>query len=246
VINWNAVTAIATVVSMVAFVLTALYVRGELKALEKDRYLAITSQMFAIWESREFMDAQLWLLHRLQEQTWEAFVRAHRGDAGEAAFHRVGSFYNRLGTLVRLGLINQREMLTTIGAFAIAVWQKIQPLVHEARRREHSTLFQDFERLLPACYECYVPTAGPTSEVRPFTLPDPDHRPDVSAPRITLAEFKRRLEKDQPLTVLDVRQPAQVAADPRTLPQAVLMPAGEVEGRHAELPADREVIVYCA
>jgi hypothetical protein len=61
---WDEITAIASVVSMVAFVLTALYVRGELKAIEKDRYVNITNQMFAIWQNEAFMEAQLWLLYR--------------------------------------------------------------------------------------------------------------------------------------------------------------------------------------
>src|ERR1051326_7883653 len=104
--NWNAITAIASVISMIAFILTAIYVRGQVKGLEKDRFLAITNELFTVWQSAEFMEAQLWLLHRLQESTWEEFVQAHRGDFGEGAFHRVGSFYDRLGTLVRLGLVN--------------------------------------------------------------------------------------------------------------------------------------------
>jgi hypothetical protein len=245
-VDWNAISAIASAISTVAFILTALYIRAELKAIEKDRYLAITGQLFAIWQTEEFTTAQLWLLHRLEEKDWPNFVRAHRADIGEAAFHRVGAFYDRVGTLVRLELIRQEEILPTIGAYAIAVWQKIQPLVHEARRIEHSTLFEDFERLLPSCYECYVPTLGLKDPVRPFALDQPDGRPDPSVPRIGPSELKRRLENGEPVTVLDVRLPAQVARDPRTLPRAVLLPANEVEARYRELPADREVVVFCA
>jgi hypothetical protein len=46
--------------------------------------------------------------------------------------------------------------------------------------------------------------------------------------------------------VVDVRAGPQVAGDPRTLPGALLLGAGEVEGRLAEVPPDREVVVYCA
>jgi hypothetical protein len=49
-------------------------------------------------------------------------------------------------------------VLDTVAGLAIAVWQKIGPLVLEARLIENSTLFQDYERMLPRCYECYVPT----------------------------------------------------------------------------------------
>jgi hypothetical protein len=242
-VDWNAVTAIATVVSMVAYVVTALYIRAQLKAVDKDRYLEVTNQLFAIWETREFMEAQLWLLHRLRETTWQDFVKAHRAEAGEAAFHRVGSFYDRVGTLIRLGVIPKEEILATVGALAIAVWQRIGPLALEARRLEHSTLFADFERMLPACYECYVPAAGPGSTVRPFSL---EQSAAPAVPKVRPAEVLRRLERGEPLTLLDVRPAAQVAAEPRRLPGAIVMPANEVERRRTEVPPEREVVVYCA
>jgi hypothetical protein len=240
--TWDAITAIATFISMIAFVLTALYIRAELKALEKDRYLAITNGLFSIWQSKEFMESQLWLLHRLQETSWSDFVRVHRGDIGESAFFRVGSFYDRVGTLVRMGLVNKDEILVTVGAHAIAVWQKIRSLVEEARRVEHSTLFADFERLLPSCLECYVPALGPQGQVHPFSLAQPQQQ---SVPRIGQQELKQRLDRGESLTLLDVRQKAQVDLDPRGLPGARWLSQDEAAKRGEELPRDREAIVYC-
>lgn len=240
---WDAITSIATTISMIAFILTALYVRAELKALEKDRYLAVTNELFSIWQSKEFMESQLWLLHRLQEATWSDFVRAHRADVGEAAFHRVGSFYDRVGTLVRLGLVNKDEILVTIGAHAIAVWQKIRGLVEEARRVEQSRLFADFERLLPSCLECYVPVLGPQGQVIPFSLTQPGPRPVA---RISPQEVKERLDRGEPTTLLDVRRAEQVNLDPHTLPNALWLSPEDVANRLEDLPTDRHTIVYCA
>ncbi len=212
-------------------------IRGaELKAIEKDRYLTITNQLFAVWQTAEFVDAQLWLLHRLEETTWPDFIRAHRAGPGEAAFHRVGAFYDRVGTLIRLGLIRQEEMLPTIGGYAIAVWQKVRPLVFEARRLEHSTLFTDFERLLPACHECYVPAIG-----APVAAPEL-----AQVPRVSPAWLSAELGRGTPMTILDVRQPSQVAAEPQMLPGAVHVPVDDVERRRSELPANRAIITYCA
>jgi hypothetical protein len=237
--EWDAITAVASVISTVAFVATAIYVRGELKAAEKDRFVAITSQLFETWQSRDFMESQLWLLHRLEENTWEAFVKAHRADYGEAAFHRVGSFYDRVGTLTRLGLVNEEEILSTIGAYAIAVWHKIEPLVREARRLENSVLFDDFERILPACHDCYVPALGRGGDVHPFSLVQPRDR-------ISRETVRQRLDGGEPMTLLDVRQPAQREREPRALPGAVWIPPDAIEARSAELPREREVIVYCS
>jgi hypothetical protein len=242
---WDAITAIATVVSMVAYIVTALYIRAELKALEKDRYLAVTGELFAIWESKDFMEAQLWLLHRLEEKTWPDFIRAHRAGVGEAAFHRVGAFYDRVGTLVRRGLVNKEEILATVGAHAIAVWQKIQGLVYEARRIEQSTLFADFERLLPSCHQCYVPALGPGGQVNPFALTQPG-RPEPAPARVSLQALWRRLDGGEAVTVVDVRHPGSMAQDPRTLPGAVWLPIDDLPRRLNELHRDRDVIVYCA
>jgi hypothetical protein len=235
-IDWTAINAIANVLSMVAFILTAIYVRAELKAMDKDRYLTITNQLFEIWETPEFTNAQLWLIHRLEERTWPDFVKAHRADKGEAAFLRVGSFYDRVGLMVQLGFVRAEEILPTVGAHAVRVWEKIQPLVYEARRVEHSSLFENFEKLLPACFECYVPSTSRT-KVRP--LPEP------AAPRVEPAAVYRRLSEPPPVTVLDVRPAAKVAGEPVTLPNAVLLTLPEVEQRYAELPREREVIAFC-
>jgi hypothetical protein len=55
-------------------------------------------------------------------------------------------------------LIDENDILPTIGGFAIAVWHRIEPLVQEARIRENAYLFQNFEAVLPTCHECVVPT----------------------------------------------------------------------------------------
>lgn len=236
---WNALNAVASTVSMVAFVLTAVYVRAQLKGLEKDRFLTVTNDLFTVWQSSEFMRAQLWLLHALKETTWPEFVATHRGDAGEVAFHRVGAFYDRVGTLVRLNLVNDEQILATVGGHAIAVWQKVEPLVREARAIENSTLFVDFERMLPSCHECYVPALGREGRVNPFSLTQPHAtiRPEALA---------GPLRRGDPPTVLDVRQPSQVQADPRAVPGALLIPPDDLEARLGEVPPGRDIAVYCA
>jgi hypothetical protein len=237
--NWTAINAIASLISMLAFVATAVFVAGELKALEKSRYLQVTSELYATWQSVEFMDAQLWLMHRLEETTWEAFTAAHRADFGERAFHRVGSFYDRVGTLVRMKLVDEREILSTIGAYAIAVWHKIEPLVQEARRLENSVLFDDFEKMLPACYECYVPNLQLREARTPFASPR-------EAPLVSVQELRKRVDRREPITILDVRQPtAGEGDDPRRLPGAVVMSPDAVAQRWSELPQEKPVIAYC-
>ena len=246
---WTILTAIGTLVSMVAYIVTALYIRAELKALEKDRYLNVTSELFTIWQNVEFMQAQMWLLYKLQEATWSEFVTSHRGDYGEIAFHRVGSFYDRVGTLIEMKLINEKELLSTLGGYAIAVWNRIEPLVMEARKIENSALFDGFEKMLPSCYECYVPSlaTGPGKEPEPpRTLEVKQFKVNKNPSMITVDRLKAKVDKGDPIVILDVRQTKHVKDDPRKLPGEVYIPPDEIDKRYLELPKEKEIDVYCA
>ncbi len=255
-VNWAMVTGVATILSTFAYIVTALYIRAELTALDKERYLTVTSELFSVWQSQEFMVSQFWLLHKMNDTTWQSFVESHRGDTGEIAFHRVGSFYDRVGTLVRLKMIDANEILSTIGPHAIAVWHKIEPLVIEARRIENSVLFDDFEALLPSCMECYVPTMGKKGKVNPFSLEQPvmmaAHSHDKSIelkpviPKTTIQELKKMLGHEGEPVLLDVRQAGNITKDPRKLPGAIIIPPEDVEMRLSELPKDRHIVAYCA
>lgn len=60
---------------------------------------------------------------------------------------------------------------------------------------------------------------------------------------ITPTEFQARRQAGAELFLLDVREPAEVAAASVAL--AVHIPMGEVPARLAEIPRDREVVVMC-
>lgn len=238
-LNWNAITALTSAVSMIAFVATAVLIFFELRDASKSRYLQVTSELYSTWQSPDFMEAQLWLIHRLQETTWADFVAQHRADAGERAFHRVGAFYDRVGALVRLGIVDEKEILSTIGPYAIAVWAKLHPLVEEARRVENSTLFADFERILPACYECYVP--GLIGDAI-SSVPAPVREPA----RITAKEVRRKMEQGERVILLDVRRGADAGEVEDTIEGALLIPVDSLPERFRELPKDREIVTFCA
>jgi membrane protein DedA with SNARE-associated domain len=64
--------------------------------------------------------------------------------------------------------------------------------------------------------------------------------------RISPEELKRDLESDTPTLVLDLRSDLDVVAEPYVIPTALRIAAEELERRHAEVPRDREVVVYCS
>jgi peroxiredoxin len=160
-IDWQVAAAIATVVSTVAFIASAIVVVLQLRQAARERYFSITAHLFEIWQSSDFQHDQLYLLHMLSCATWDEFCRLGRGERAERAIHRVGGFYDRVGNLVLHNLIDKQDILPTIGGYAVAVWHRIEPLVKELRLRENAVLFQNYESLLPDCHECYVPGIAP-------------------------------------------------------------------------------------
>ncbi len=141
---------IVPVLSALAVVLSAVWLAVKLRNMERDRFVAVTNTLFQIWQSPDFMRAQLWIVYELSETSWEEFLVHHQGREGQAALLRVTGFYNRLGTLVLLGMVDGRAILKTIGPTACAVWRKVEPLMAGARQ-ENGNFLADFQRLVPHC-----------------------------------------------------------------------------------------------
>src|SRR5260370_3713481 len=175
--NWQVDAAIASVVSAMAVVASTIFLVVQLRQAARERYFEITAHLFQIWQSTEFQEDQLFLLHKLPASTWEEFVANGSGERAERALHRVGGFYDRIGSLIRRKLIRDEDMLPTIGGVAIAVWHRIEPFVVDARRRANAFLFQNFEAMRPECRECYVPLA-------PNTPPTPFNHPHLLQPTL--------------------------------------------------------------
>jgi hypothetical protein len=142
-LDWQVIAEIATTVSTIAFAASAIVVVVQLRQAARERYFAVTAHLFEIWQSPEFQHDQLFLLHKLQNPSWEDFCAQGRGERAERALHRVGGYYDRVGNLVRHNLIRKDDILPTIGGYAVAVWQRIAPLVKELRLRENAVLFEN-------------------------------------------------------------------------------------------------------
>ena len=63
--------------------------------------------------------------------------------------------------------------------------------------------------------------------------------------RISAGELHERILGGDPLAVIDMRNPAEIAAT-GSVPGAIRMRGGELELRHGEVARDRDVILYCS
>ena len=63
--------------------------------------------------------------------------------------------------------------------------------------------------------------------------------------RLPPEELQRLLGGSEPPFVVDLRRAADFAADPHTVPGALHFTVDEIETFHAEIPRDRDVVLYC-
>ncbi len=226
-VYWEMIEAIASIVSSVAIVAGTVFVVIEVRQAVKDRYLNVSSGLFQIWHSAEFQDEQLFLLHKLPASSYAEFIKDGRGGPAERAIHRVGGFYDHVGHLILSKIIKQEEILPTIGGDAIRVWQRIEPLVREARKVENAMLFQHYEAVLPNCLECYVPLIAAVPKVEEVERIEPKALLD--------------LIQNNSVAVLDVSKQSA----PRRIRHALRAEPNDLSGWLKVLPPGKSVATYC-
>ncbi|HEV8199082.1 MAG TPA: VTT domain-containing protein [Candidatus Polarisedimenticolia bacterium] len=63
--------------------------------------------------------------------------------------------------------------------------------------------------------------------------------------RITPEELSARIDGGEEVFIVDLRHPADLAREPRQIPGALHLSPDDIEARHAEVPRDREIVLYC-
>jgi len=63
--------------------------------------------------------------------------------------------------------------------------------------------------------------------------------------RITPEELKARLDRGEEIVIVDLRHALDLDAEPHHIPGALHLTPDEIENRHAEIPRDRDVVLYC-
>jgi rhodanese-related sulfurtransferase len=67
----------------------------------------------------------------------------------------------------------------------------------------------------------------------------------VEAPRITVAELKRRMEAGEDFTLIDVRKPEAWAESDTQIPEAIRVASDKLESSLSRIPKSRPVVAYC-
>ena len=84
------------------------------------------------------------------------------------------------------------------------------------------------------------------AEHRRERQPPNEYFRELRMARITPEELRRRIDAGAgDLAIIDTRSELDVKQVPYLIPGAIWIDADEVDKRHAELPRDREIVLYC-
>jgi rhodanese-related sulfurtransferase len=67
----------------------------------------------------------------------------------------------------------------------------------------------------------------------------------ADAPRITVDELKRRMDAGEDFTIIDSRNPQAWAESDTMIPEAIRVPANDLERSLSRIPKSRPVVAYC-
>ena len=67
----------------------------------------------------------------------------------------------------------------------------------------------------------------------------------MEATRVTVDEVKERMDRGEQFTFVDTRNPQAWGESDVKLPNAIRVPADEIEQHLDEIPRDKVVITYC-
>lgn len=67
----------------------------------------------------------------------------------------------------------------------------------------------------------------------------------INTMRIGPDELKAMMDRGESLYIVDLRHPLDILPDPRILPGAVRLLPNELITRNAEIPRDRDIVLYC-
>lgn len=68
---------------------------------------------------------------------------------------------------------------------------------------------------------------------------------EIRMARLEPRELKEMLDRGQPVYIVDLRHPLDYLPDPRTLPGAILLSPDKLVAHCAEIPRDRDVVLFC-
>ena len=114
----------------------------------------------------------------------------------------------------------------------------------QTRKAKQSTKSKSAAKIQPA--------AKPQTSPQTDTATPAEKAPEVAqaaqpaeVERISVEDLKEKLAKNEPVFIIDSRSQGSYDGSETRIKGAIRIPLDEVESRLAEIPRDKEIVVYC-
>jgi hypothetical protein len=139
------ITAVSLVIAAASVVAASIYYSFQIRNQTRVRRADLVMRLYATWDSLEFQEAfhtVYWAEFHDYDSAIE--VLAGRRHVGTYLF----SFFDQIGVLLRRDLIDFDLVDDLLGNSARQLWEKIEPVIKEARERsDDPRLYESFEYL---------------------------------------------------------------------------------------------------
>lgn len=69
--------------------------------------------------------------------------------------------------------------------------------------------------------------------------------PHDEVARMTVEELKSKIERNEPVSILDSRSSGSYDGSDKKIKRALRVPADQVKAKLKEIPTDKEIVIYC-
>jgi hypothetical protein len=139
--NWM---LLATISSMLAFWVTALFILYQIRHMQVGRNVEVTMRMFEWAESNRMREAIRWVATKFEPQ---AFLNQPESDRSDAPGMLI-AFFEQAGIMVQKRFVNEDVVLDHLARHVVANWNRLKPLIeHERRQLNDDRVGEHFEYL---------------------------------------------------------------------------------------------------
>jgi hypothetical protein len=140
-VNW---TLLATISSMVAFWVTALFILYQIRHMQVARNVEVTMRMFEWAESSRMREAMRWVATKFDAQSYLSQPEDERSDYPDVLI----AFFEQAGIMLQKRFVNEDVVLDHLALNAVANWNRLKPLIeHERRQTGDDRVGEHFEFL---------------------------------------------------------------------------------------------------
>ena len=138
------VAAVSIVIAAASVVVASTFYSFQIRNQVRVRKTDLVMRLYATWDSLEFQQA----FHTVYWADFHDYDSAMATTGGERqVWSYLFCFYDQVGTLLRRNLIEYDLVDDLLGNSTRQLWEKVAPVIREARERFDPRLYEHFEFL---------------------------------------------------------------------------------------------------